>query len=548
MKVALVTTPWSSRSGIADYSRHLLPYLREGADVDVFVEVGRQGEESGDEPLKSVADLKPRDYDQILYQLGNEGQHAFMLPMLKGLGGTVMLHDWVLFDLAMAAHGSLRRGGLRGLQRAFREGGGREAHQYWAQGRNGSQRVDGLHFCLGWHAPEEQGRWSAQVAEIALPGAERAELDLLLPEGRRLVLSQAGRVIGKWKGPSDGWLELELDSQAQAPLRFDVSGGRRNAGDDHRELGVFLRAGKYRCADRERVLDLREAATPAAEGLSAARFDLPFNRSVVRHADAFLVHSDWVGDQVLASRNAPTPISRVAHGVERRWDEVDAADAREQLKLCESWRDDFWLVSFGTLQPHKRPRILLDALAELKDAGVRLLCVGDERADEFDLRAEVERRALKDHVHLTGWLPEDEAWRALAAGDLAINLRGPSTGGTSGGASQALSLGKPVVVSDVPEFAHLPSGAVLRLPAGPQESQRLAAMIRGLVGDSARMGQLASGARQAVDEELHWSHVARRYLEVLENFPRARASRRSLLVRFLHATQREEQVTAPKEA
>jgi hypothetical protein len=40
MKVAFVTTPPSVRSGIGDYARHLLPYLREHCDVEVFVREG----------------------------------------------------------------------------------------------------------------------------------------------------------------------------------------------------------------------------------------------------------------------------------------------------------------------------------------------------------------------------------------------------------------------------------------------------------------------------------------------------------------------------
>ena len=37
MKVALVTTSPDVRSGIGDYTRHLLPYLREHLDLEIFV-------------------------------------------------------------------------------------------------------------------------------------------------------------------------------------------------------------------------------------------------------------------------------------------------------------------------------------------------------------------------------------------------------------------------------------------------------------------------------------------------------------------------------
>ena len=98
MRIALVTTPPSARSGIGDYTRHLLPYLRERAEVELFVEDSVCV--SGDE-TRPASSIRPREHEQILYQLGNERAHAFMRPMLAALGGTVLLHDWVLFDQAV---------------------------------------------------------------------------------------------------------------------------------------------------------------------------------------------------------------------------------------------------------------------------------------------------------------------------------------------------------------------------------------------------------------------------------------------------------------
>jgi len=544
VKVALVTTPWSSRSGIADYCRHLLPYLREGAEVDVFVEVGREGEDGEGESLRSVAELAPREYDQILYQLGNEASHAFMLPMIRALGGTVVLHDWVLFDLAVAAHPELARGGLRGLQRAWREGGAGEARVFLRNRRQVEGTARGERFRAGWYAPEAQGRWSSARAELDPAGAEALRLELLLPEGRELELRDGASSLGSWREAGEERLELEL--RTPGPLALEVHGaGPRE--EDRRELGVFLRSACVRHGGRWRELDLAEAPSPAEQGLSADRFELSLNRSVVRHADAFLVHSDWVGERILASRNAPTPIARVHHGIERRWEGARAA-SRAELGLPAEAASDFLVATFGALQRHKRPGVLLDALARLAelDVDVHLLCVGEERPSDVDFRAQAARVGLADRVQVTGWLPEERAWSALAAADVVVNLRGPSTGGTSGAACQALSLGKAVVLSDLPEFSHLPASCSLRVAPGPGEVEELCSALRRLAGDPALRQDLEQGARRAVEEELHWSHVARRYLEVLESFPRARAARRSIFVRLLHA--RAEERSAAKEA
>ena len=127
MKVALVTTPPSLPSGIGDYTRHLLPYLREHCDVEVFVEHGVDDPGWGSERARQVSELAPREFDQILYQLGNELSHAFMPRMIRAIGGTVVQHDWVLFDMALRAFPALARGGAKGHALALREGGPAQA-------------------------------------------------------------------------------------------------------------------------------------------------------------------------------------------------------------------------------------------------------------------------------------------------------------------------------------------------------------------------------------------------------------------------------------
>jgi hypothetical protein len=142
MKLALVTTPSGARSGIGDYARRLLEHLKQRLDVRVFVETGREGEPVCGIASEPALALFPREHDQLLYQLGNEPQHAFMVPIVRALGGAVCLHDWVLHDLAVAAYPALARGGLAGQWAALREGG-------WAQlAAYRKDRLDRLHLPL----------------------------------------------------------------------------------------------------------------------------------------------------------------------------------------------------------------------------------------------------------------------------------------------------------------------------------------------------------------------------------------------------------------
>ena len=123
MKLALVTTPPSASSPVGDYTKALVRELSKLCDIEPFVEPGRDGETLEGRATRSADTLLPREFDQVLYQVGNERQHAFMARMVRSLGGTVVLHDWVLFDMALAAYPALERGGWKGHALALREGG-----------------------------------------------------------------------------------------------------------------------------------------------------------------------------------------------------------------------------------------------------------------------------------------------------------------------------------------------------------------------------------------------------------------------------------------
>jgi glycosyltransferase involved in cell wall biosynthesis len=111
---------------------------------------------------------------------------------------------------------------------------------------------------------------------------------------------------------------------------------------------------------------------------------------------------------------------------------------------------------------------------------------------------------------------------------VALNLRGPSTGGTSGGIFQAFSLGRPVIASDAAEQRELSDTCVLKVPLGAEEVHALARTLVRMRDDPALRARLEQAARDFVERECHWSIVAERYAEHLATFPPPRASRRGL--------------------
>jgi len=88
------------RTGIAAYSRELLPHLARYYDIELVASqasVELPGD-MGAWPVRSVewleanADRCPR----VLYQIGNSPAHQWMFDLLERLSGTVVLHDFFL--------------------------------------------------------------------------------------------------------------------------------------------------------------------------------------------------------------------------------------------------------------------------------------------------------------------------------------------------------------------------------------------------------------------------------------------------------------------
>ncbi len=412
MRLALVTTAPSLRSRVGDCTPRLLPHLARHVDCELFVAPGREGEQLCGRRTRSAGELRPREFDQVLFQVGNERHQAFMLPLLRAIGGTVALHDWVLLDLALGAHPALERPGVRGLLAALREGGVRQAVQ---------------------------------------------------------------------------WRSCRGDSRA------------------------------------------------------LERLQLPFNRSIVRFGDAYIVHTELVGRLVLADRNAPTPIAVVPRGADLSWRAEDRQLERARLGLEPTWREAFLVSSCGTPPQGERLLVLLEALALARRSrpDVRLVLIGSAEPGGPEARALVSRLGLDQAVRFAGHLSEDEGQLWIHAADLAVELQSPGRDDSRGGILHSLALGRGVVAAAADEHGELPDECVYKLHPGEGEALRLAQKLIDLRDAPAVRASMEQAAREFVAAECRWERVAELYAEALDGFPRPRAARRSLFTLRLRQALRE---------
>ena len=529
-RIALATTSPRVRSGIGDYARELAAALAEHAEVAVHCAEPGAGEHALDA-------LDPRACDHVWWQLGNERAHAPLCDALERHGGVVTLHDWTLFDLACARRPELARGGAAGLWSAWREGGAADASAYLEHVRErlawkaqpAACAEDADRFLDGWHEPERTGRWTGRRARLRLssagkPGAAaRLELALHLPRGRELRL-RAGDCASLSFVGDGGAQALALEAVLPCTLEFECRGLRPDAEQsrhgDTRELGVHLRSLVVHGATGTRNLDWTAPSRhPLPPPLAARRFQFALNRRVLAAADACFVHSGELRRRIAQVRPA-LPVEVVEHGAAEHEPRCTRVEARLQLGLAA---DAFLVATFGGLQAHKRLSVLVAAAASARRErpALQLLLAGASDA-ELDLQALLTRHAALPWTRLAGHVPPERIETVLRAADVCVQLRGPSTGGTSGGIQRALAARRAVVASDLAEQRELPDACVLKLPQDADEIPRLARWLVELHDDRARLARMERAADEHVRTRAAWRLVAARQLEALQRFPRRR--------------------------
>ncbi len=133
-RLALFTPLPPCKSGIADYNAAFLPYLGRHFDIDVYVD---------DYPVTELPELsrfvirphgefeaRRREYDGIVYEMGNSEFHVFMLEYLMRYPGVVVLHDAYLSALYGFIDFNIGRAGT--YRRALYDSHGPRARRYLA--------------------------------------------------------------------------------------------------------------------------------------------------------------------------------------------------------------------------------------------------------------------------------------------------------------------------------------------------------------------------------------------------------------------------------
>jgi glycosyltransferase involved in cell wall biosynthesis len=248
----------------------------------------------------------------------------------------------------------------------------------------------------------------------------------------------------------------------------------------------------------------------------------PLAGSILEHATSLVVHSRFVEERAREARFGG-PIRVIPHPA---WPapEVVPAEGVAGAPL---------IGCFGNLNMNKRIPQLLEAFTLFRRShpDARLLLVGAS-AERFDLSRRLERLALADGVLREDYVGERRMWSLMARCDVLVNLRYPTMGETSGSVIRGLSLGKPMVVSEVGWFAELPDDVALKVPVDEYEVPTLAAALE-LVTQCHK--QLGENALEYVRAEHDLGRAADAYASVVEEAAGGAAVRERVLAEVARA-------------
>ena len=257
--------------------------------------------------------------------------------------------------------------------------------------------------------------------------------------------------------------------------------------------GAFLRVleSVYGRADAEHALMQFDA-------WHRNRYAFPSLSPLLANALGAIVHSQYARRQVqrrrpdLAAAIIPHHLSLPAP--------FDSGVDREAIRRDLGLAGRFAVGSFGFVTEAKRPAVLLRAFAHLhRRHPESVCCLVGQVSPAVDLAGLVTEAGLPESaVRITGRVPLDKFLHYMIATDVAVNLRYPTSGETSGSVIRLLGLGVPTIVSDVGAFAELPDDACARVPVDAWEEDTLVAILEALAADGELRRAMGANARRHV--------------------------------------------------
>lgn len=234
------------------------------------------------------------------------------------------------------------------------------------------------------------------------------------------------------------------------------------------------------------------------------------DRRVVRSAEAVVVVSAVLREQLLEAGVPPERIHEVANGVNA--DRIAAEAHGGRAALRQAWGiadDETVIVVLGRLSPEKGQDTALDAFAGLNGGRVRLVLVGDGASTEM-LEARAASHDLGERVRFAGW--RNDPWPCLGAAD--VFLLPSRSEGLPLALLEAMAVGMPTVATRVGAVAEVLEEGACGLVIDPDDVDGMTAALQDVLEDPASAMARSTRAARRVRDTYSVTAQARRLEEI----------------------------------
>lgn len=235
--------------------------------------------------------------------------------------------------------------------------------------------------------------------------------------------------------------------------------------------------------------------------------DYPLNEEILSSAKALIVHSDFVQNKILEKWDKPI-VTIPHHGHPQKI--FDHDKIRYELGLSEK---DVLIGSYGFINWNKRFHIILPAIAELNMPHLKYLVIGE---DGSNLLQNLLKKNTRNIIHKS-YIPLEDFEKLISVCDIGINLRYPTMGETSGSLIRMMGYGKPVLVTNVGNYAELPDHSVFKIDPDIDEAETIKRAIATLIQDVDFRESMGREAAKYAQETCSIEISAKKYADFIHH-------------------------------
>ncbi|MEY8354091.1 glycosyltransferase [Lachnospiraceae bacterium 54-53] len=192
--------------------------------------------------------------------------------------------------------------------------------------------------------------------------------------------------------------------------------------------------------------------------------NIELNGFITDYAKKIIVHSDYAKERLL-TRDISKNIQVIRHyAANTQIDEIDYSRLREKYGFNTK---DIIFGCFGIVHHTKRIEQIEEAFVKLSRQykNIKLVIIGPLYDDWKDRIHEIiEKNDLQNVLKCTDYVDLETMTEYMQIIDIAVNLRHPYNGETSGTLMRLLGLGKCIIVNNIGSFGEIPDNACIKIP------------------------------------------------------------------------------------